>query len=183
MAWLPLGASDQDGDAPACGAPPERGVGRYQRLESVAAQSVWSRQWALCSGARSGATGCHGGTPEGMCQPVRNSSTRLPSWPAAPRWAPSMAAAIPSHVAESPEWPKGAEAERGAGSLGGPRSPPPASLRNPSGPRKNDEERGGQWDVPMPLTCWVTLGKSLPPSWPQFPLLRSLMTPIGTSLG
>lgn len=36
---------------------------------------------------------------------------------------------------------------------------------------------------PMPLTCWVTLGKALPPSRPQFPLLRSLMTPIGTSLG
>lgn len=152
----------------------------------------WS-QWRLkVSGADNGhcVRGHGAGRPGGMVAPQKecaslsgNSSTRLPSWPAAPRWAPSMAAAIPSHVAESPEWPKGAEAERGAGSLGGPRSPPAASLRNPSGPRKNDEERGGQWDFPMPLTCWVTLGKSLPPSRPQFPLLRSLMTPIGTSLG
>lgn len=90
------------------------------------------RHWRLkVSGADNGRcvqghrAGRRGGTvaPQKECAGLSgNSSTRLPSWPTAPQWAPLMAAAILSHVVESLEWPKGAEAEGGAGSLGVPGS-------------------------------------------------------------
>lgn len=110
------------------------------RLAEPHLRWVWGgirgwRQWRLqVSGADNGhcvwghGVGRQGGTvaPQKECASLSgNSSTRLPSWPTAPRWAPLMAAAIPSHVVESLEWPKGAEAEGGAGSLGVPASPPP----------------------------------------------------------
>lgn len=50
-----------------------------------------------------------------------------------------MAAHTLSHVVESLEWLKGAEAKGGAGRLGLPGFPPPESLSNLSGPWENDE--------------------------------------------
>ena len=165
--WLPFGARDQDRGAPACGASPGNrrawgGVGGWgRRLLKV---SGADGQWFCVPGSGRGRVG---GTvaPRQECAGLSgNASTSLPTRPlpngGLPHWVcPPCYTRFRAQNDQRVQKAKG-----GAGSLGIPGATSWAL----------EEWWGGgavgRGSFPVPLTCWVTLGKPLPPSRPHFPI-------------
>lgn len=160
--WLPFGAGDWDRGVPLL--EPHlamKGRGAVLAAGGSGCSKCLGQTMALCAGERAGPGGWHSGSPAGMCQPVWECKHVAPRMACSLMGAPTL-----QHSVCSPEWPREQKAK--GGRLGIPGSASPA--RQPPGLWKSEGE-GKVGSFSMPLTCWVTLDKPLPPS--------SLVSPFG----